>query len=82
MKSEIIQEVSNVVNRTMEALITKTVVAINCDFDQKLALLQPQYIKQEDVLVDFQFDPVSSAIELEELDKNLSDKAYAKDVVG
>lgn len=63
---------SNFVNQDIYALF----------FKSYFTLLQPQYKKQEDDLVDFQFNPVSSAIELEELDENLSDKAYAKEVVG
>lgn len=65
----------------METLISKTVVAIKCDFDEKIASLQLQPEEHKDDLDDFNLKPVSSANELEELDKNLGDKSYAKQVV-
>lgn len=65
----------------METLISKTVMAIKCDFDEQIASLRLQPQEEEDDLDDFHLKPVSSADELEELDKNLGDKSYVKQVV-
>lgn len=65
----------------METLITKTIAAVKCDFDNKMMLLQQTREQENDYGTEFQFIPVSSAAELEQLENNLDDKEYAKEVV-
>lgn len=77
-----LKEAKNEIISCFTDVMARTVAAIKSDFDAKLAAIQVQQVYRDQLYDDnFQFAPVSTPDELMQLEQNLLDKNFEKQVV-